>query len=152
MRILRVIYVLAIAIALVFLVVAGIQAFYPDPSYPEYPGYPDHAPAYNSTEYEEWQQQWREAEEEYRREAAVHDRNIFFIVLPLGVLFAIGGTFMQRRTSIFGAGLILGGIGTMILAVVADGLDNVLRFAGIAAILAVLIFVGYRIFLSLRKS
>jgi len=152
MRILRVIYVLAIAIALVFLVVAGIQAFYPNPSYPEYPGYPDHPPAYNSTEYQEWEQEWQEVYEIYEHEAEVHDRNIFFVVLPLGVLFAIGGTFMRRRTSIFGAGLILGGIGTMILAVVADGLDNVLRFAGIAAILAVLIFVGYRIFLSLRKS
>ena len=149
MRILRVIYVLAIAIALVFLVVAGIQAFYPDPSYPEYdPPTWD----YNSTEYQEWEQEWEEVYEIYEHEAEVHDRNIFFVVLPLGVVFAIGGTFMRRRTSIFGAGLILGGIGTMILTIVPYDLDNVLRFAGIAAILAVLIFVGYRIFLSLRKS
>jgi hypothetical protein len=149
MRILRVIYVLAIAIALVFLVVAGIQAFYPDPSYPEYdPPTWD----YNSTEYQEWEQEWQEVHEIYEHEAEVHDRNIFFVVLPLGVVFAIGGTFMRRRTSIFGAGLILGGIGTMILTIVPYDLDDVLRFAGIAAILAVLIFVGYRIFLSLRKS
>jgi hypothetical protein len=149
MRILRVIYVLAIAIALVFLVVAGIQAFYPDPSYPEYdPPTWD----YNSTEYQEWEQEWQEVYEIYEHEAEVHDRNIFFVVLPLGVVFAIGGTFMRRRTSIFGAGLILGGIGTMILTIVPYDLDNVLRFVGIAAILAVLIFVGYRIFLSLRKS
>ena len=149
MRILRVVYVLAIAIALVFLVVAGIQAFYPNPSYPEYdPPTWD----YNSTEYQEWEQEWQEVYEIYEHEAEVHDRNIFFVVLPLGVLFAIGGTFMRRRTSIFGAGLILGGIGTMILTIVPYDLDNVLRFAGIAAILAVLIFVGYRIFLSLRKS
>jgi hypothetical protein len=149
MRILRVIYVLAIAIALVFLVVAGIQAFYPDPSYPEYdPPTWD----YNSTEYQEWEQEWQEVYEIYEHEAEVHNRNIFFVVLPLGVVFAIGGTFMRRRTSIFGAGLILGGIGTMILTIVPYDLDNVLRFAGIAAILAVLIFVGYRIFLSLRKS
>jgi len=149
MRILRVIYVLAIAIALVFLVVAGIQAFYPEPSYPEYdPPTWD----YNSTEYQEWEQEWQEVHEIYEHESEVHDRNIFFVVLPLGVVFAIGGTFMRRRTSIFGAGLILGGIGTMILTIVPYDLDNVLRFAGIAAILAVLIFVGYRIFLSLRKS
>jgi hypothetical protein len=36
MRILRVIYVLAIAVALALLVVAGVEAFYPAPSYPEY--------------------------------------------------------------------------------------------------------------------
>ena len=152
MRILRVIYVLAIAIALVFLVVAGVQAFYPDPQYPEYPNYVEPPPDYNSTEYEEWQQEWDEAYEIYEQEAAAHNGNIFFAVLPLGVVFAVGGTFMQRRAAIFGAGLILGGIGTMILAIVPYDLDNVLRFAGIAAILAVLIFVGYKVFVSLRRS
>ena len=152
MRILRVIYVLAIAIALVFLVVAGVQAFYPDPQYPEYPPYTEPPPDYNSTEYQEWQQEWDEAYEAYEQEAEVHDRNIFVVVLPLGVVFAVGGTFMQRRTGIFGAGLILGGIGTMILAIVPYDLDNVLRFVGIAAILAVLIFVGYKVFVSLKRS
>ena len=149
MRILRVIYVLAIAVALVFLVVAGVQAFYPEPPYPEYdPPTWD----YNSTEYQEWQQEREEVYAIYEHEVEVHDRNIFFVVLPLGVVFAVGGTFMQRRTAIFGAGLILGGIGTMILATVPYDLDNVLRFAGIAAILAVLIFVGNRVFLSLKRS
>jgi len=155
-RILRVIYIVAIAVMLVLLVITGIHAFYPPPPYPEYPGYLDHPPAYNSTEYEEWerqrQQEWEALYEEYRREAAAHDRNIFFIVLPLGAIFAVGGTFIQRRQDIFGAGLILGGMGTMIFSIVSDDLDNVLRFAGIAATLAVLIFVGYKVFLSARRS
>jgi hypothetical protein len=120
MRILRVIYVLGIAVALVLLVVAGVEAFYPDPS--------------------SWQG------------SAVHARNVFFIVLPLGMVFAVGGTFLQRKLDIFGAGLILGGMGTMIFAVVPYDLDNTLRFIGIAVTLAVLIFVGYRVFHSLRRS
>jgi len=159
MRILRVVYVLGIAVALVLLVVAGVEAFYPDPQYPDYPDYTEPPPAYNSTEYEEWQQQWREAEEEYqqaleeyRQESAMHDKNVFYIVLPLGVVFAVGGTFLQRRLDIFGAGLILGGMGTMIFAIVPYDLDNMLRFIGIAVALAVLIFVGYKVFLSLKRS
>jgi hypothetical protein len=161
MRILRVIYVLAIAIALVFLVAAGVQAFYPEPSYPERWGdtLPLPPPDHDSPEYEKWQQEWEESQQEwremyeaYQQEAATHDKNVFLIVLPLGVVFGVGGTFVQRRTGIFGAGLILGGIGTMILAIVPWDLGNVLRFAGIAAILAVLIFVGYEVFISLRKS
>jgi len=149
MRILKVIYVLGIAVALVLLVVAGVQAFYPEPSYPEYdPPTWD----YDSPEYEEWQQEWEEAVAAYEEEAAAYDKNVFLIVLPLGVVFAIGGTFIQKRTSIFGAGLILGGIGTMILAIVPYNLDTKLRFAGIAVILAVLIFVGYKVFISLRRS
>jgi hypothetical protein len=149
MRILRVVYVLGIAVALALLVVFGVQAFYPDPSYPEYdPPTWD----YDSPEYEEWEQEWMEMQEEYRQEAAVHDKNVFLIVLPLGVVFAIGGTFLQRRLDIFGAGLILGGIGTMIFAIVPYDLDNILRFIGIAVALAVLIFVGYKVFFSLRRS
>jgi hypothetical protein len=149
MRILRVVYVLGIAVALALLVVAGVQAFYPDPSYPAYdPPTSD----YNSTEYREWEQEWTEAVEAYDGEASVHDRNVFLIVLPLGVVFAVVGTFIQRRTSIFGAGLILGGMGTMIFALTPYYLDNIPKFIGIAVILAVLLFVGYKVFFSLRKS
>jgi hypothetical protein len=148
-RILRVIYVLAIAIALTVLVIVGVQTFYPAPSYPDYdPPTWD----YNSTEYQEWEQQWQESYAIYEQEGAVHDRNTFLVVLPLGVVFAVVGTVILRRLGIFGAGLILGGVGTMMFAVVPYNLDSVPRFIGVAVILAVLIFVGYKIFISLRKS
>jgi len=158
-RFLRVVYVVAIAVVLVLLVIFGVEAFYPAPQYPEYSGYLipplDHdSPEYEEwqQEFEEWQQEYQEIQEQYQQEAAIHDRNVFFIVLPLGVVFAVGGTFIRRRLDIFGAGLILGGMGTMISAITPYDLDNILRFAGIAATLAVLIFVGYKVFFSLRRS
>jgi hypothetical protein len=67
-------------------------------------------------------------------------------------VFAIVGIFLQRKLDIFGTGLILGGIGTMIFAIVPYDLEAMLRFIGIAVILAVLGFVGYRVFPSLRRS
>ncbi len=149
MRILKVIYVLATAAALIALVAVGVEAFYPAPTYPEYdPPTAD----YDSTEYQEWEQEWTNAVAAYDEEAAVHDRNIFLIVLPLGVVFAVAGTFIQRRTTIFGAGLILGGIGTMIFAVTPYDLGDIPKFIGVAFILAVLTFVGYKAFLSSRRS
>jgi hypothetical protein len=148
MRFLRVIYVVAIAVLLILFVIIGVEAFYPAPPYPDYPERP---PAYNSTEYEEWEQEWMEVQEEYWQEEAIHDKNVFFIVLPLGVLFAVGGTFIRRRLDIFGAGLILGGLGTIIYTTAPGGLDNKLRFIGIAVALAVLVFVGYKVFFSLRR-
>ena len=147
MRFLRGVYVVAIAGLLIALVIAGVEAFYPAPQYPEYPERP---PPYDSLEYEEWEQEWMEAQEEYQQEAAIRDTNVFFIVLPLGVLLAVGGIFIRRRLDIFGAGLILGGLGTIIYTTVPYDLDNKLRFVGIAVALAVLVFVGYKIFLSLR--
>jgi hypothetical protein len=120
MRFLRVIYVMAIAALIIALVIAGVDAFYPDPS--------------------AWQ------------DSGVHARNVFFVVLPLGMVFAVVGTFIRHRLAIFGAGLILGGMGTMVYAIVPYNLNSMLRFVGIAVVLAVLIFVGNRVFLSLRKS
>jgi hypothetical protein len=142
-------YVVAIAVVLVLLVIVGVEAFYPAPTYPEYNPPPVD---YNSTEYQEWEQQWAQAYEEYQQEAAVYHRNIFFIVLPLGAVFAVVGTFVRRRLDLFGAGLILGGIGTMIFALTPYDLGAILRFIGIAATLAVLVFVGYKIFLALKRS
>ncbi|MGA2670554.1 MAG: hypothetical protein ABSF21_03965 [Dehalococcoidia bacterium] len=149
---LRGLYVLAIAALLIVLVVVGVQAFYPAPQYPDCYELLGPQPDYDSPEYQEWDQECTKIVDEYQQQAAVHDRNIFLTVLPLGVVFAIVGTFIQRRLGIFGAGLILGGIGTMIFAVVPYDLNMVLRFIGIAATLAVLVFVGYKVFLSLRRS
>lgn len=151
MRVLKVIYVLAIAAALIALVVVGVETFYPAPSFDCYEqlGPP---PDYDSPEYEEWQQECNSIMDEYEQRAAVHDRNVFLIALPLGVVFALVGTFVQKRTSIFGAGLILGGLGTMIFAVTPYELDNIPRFIGVAVILTVLVFVGYKAFYSLRRS
>jgi hypothetical protein len=120
MRVLKVIYVMAIAASIIALVIAGVDAFYPDPS------------------------SWQYSE--------IHARNVFFVVLPLGMAFSVVGAFLQRKSGIFGAGLILGGMGTMVYAIVPYNLSSTLRFAGIAVVLLVLIFVGNRIFLSLRKS
>jgi len=69
----------------------------------------------------------------------------------LGVVFAVAGAFIQRRTSIFGAGLIVGGMGTMIFALTPYNPDDTPKFIGIAVILAVLI-VGYKLFFSRRRS
>jgi hypothetical protein len=85
-------------------------------------------------------------------DSEIHERNVFFVVLPLGMVLAVVGAFLQKRTGIFGAGLILGGMGTMVYAIVPYNLDSILRFAGIAVALAILIFVGTRVFVSLRSS
>ena len=120
MRVLKGIYVMAIAASIIALVIAGVNAFYPDSS------------------------SWLDSE--------VHARNVFFVILPLGMVFAVAGTFIRHRLAIFGAGLIVGGMGTMVYAIAPYNLSSTLRFAGIAVVLLVLIFVGNRIFLSLRKS
>jgi hypothetical protein len=140
---------LAIAGLLIALVIEGVEAFYPRPPFPEFFG---PVAEHSTPEYEEWQREWARINEEYRQAIARHYRNTFLIVLPLGMLFAIAGTFIQRKVAIFGAGLIVGGMGTMIFAVTPRDLDERLTFVGIAVALAVLVFVGCKLFLSSGKS
>jgi hypothetical protein len=120
MRALKIIYVMAIAAAIIALVIAGVEAFYP----------------------RSWVWEGSEA----------HARNVFFVVLPLGMALSVGGGFLQRRSGVFGASLILGGMGTMVYAIAPYQLDERLRFTGIAVILLILIFLGLRIFLGLKRS
>src|SRR3972149_387321 len=152
MLFLKVVYVLAIAGLLIALVVAGVEAFYPAPQYPNCYELLGPAPDYESPEYEDWEEECQQIYDTYQQEAGARDRNIFFIVLPLGAVLAVAGTFLQRKSGIFGAGLILGGVGTMMFSIVPYDLGNMLRFIGIAVALAVLLFVGYKVFLSSRKS
>src|SRR4030042_1084693 len=129
MRVLKVIYVLAIAALLIVLVIFGVEAFYPAPENPHCYELLGPPPDYESPGYQEWEEECEELYDAYRQEAGVHDRNIFFIVLPLGAVLAIAGTFLKRKSGLFGAGLILGGVGTMIFATVPYDLSQVLRFA-----------------------
>jgi hypothetical protein len=152
MRALKVIYALAIAAALIALVVVGIHTFYPAPDYPNCYELLGPAPDYNTPGYDEWQQQCTSLADEYEQESAVHDRNVFLIALPLGLVFAAVGAVIRRRTSTSGAGLIVGGMGTMIFALTPYDLSDIPRFIGIAVILAVLIFGGYKFFSSLKRS
>lgn len=146
------VYTLAIAVLLVVLVIVGLEAFYPFPPNPDYPGSLGPPPPYDSPDYPEWEQEWQETQEAYRQEAALHRKYMLLIILPLGTLLAVGGTFVRSRLGVFGAALILGGVGTMIYAISPHELDSKLRFAGIAAALAVLVFVGYRVFRSRRTD
>ena len=165
---------MAIGVLIVLLVIFGVEAFYPAPPRPTppvfppvvlepnrdgpeqpcvilYPGPDDQASDEWQQAWDEWKQEWDSLYEEYRRELSLHHRNIFLVVLPLGALLAVGGTFLRRRLDIFGAGLILGGMGTMIYAIVPSALDSLLRFVGIAVALVVLVLVGVRVF-SFRRQ
>ena len=154
MIVVRFLYAVAIAVLLILLVIFGVEAFYPEPPYPQHPEYPtvSHEDPEWQQIWDEWQQEREKVDEAYRQELAVYHRSVFLVILPLGVVFAIGGTFVRRKLDIFGAGLILGGMGTMILAVVPSELDDLFRFAGIAVALVVLIFVGFRVFSSARAA
>ena len=129
MSFVRGVFAVAIGVLIVLLVIFGIQSFYPAPDRGDFPGWEPH-----------------------REQMAVYHSNVFLIVLPLGAVLAVTGALIRRRPGIIGAGLVLGGVGTMIFGITPYLLDSLWRFIGIAATLVVLIFVGIKVIPSLRRD
>jgi len=155
MSFLKGIYAVAIGVLIVLLVIIGVEAFYSSP--PPFTRdlwdprlWPSYCP--EETDPADLERELTRRMEEYREQRALYYTNVFLVVLPLGALMAVGGTLARRRLDTLGAGFILGGVGTMIYAVVPSALDSVLRFVGIAVALAVLVFVGFRVLASARHG
>ncbi|MCK5653991.1 MAG: hypothetical protein KAH98_02525 [Dehalococcoidia bacterium] len=173
MTVLKVFYVLAMGALLTMLVAFGISTFYEAPQFepPEsprppvgwvWPVYPDQIPEdqdWTEEEQEYWEahQDWMEEEQEYRennRDAMkVYHRNVLFIAYPFGLLFIVLGLVLPPRLDIIKTGLLLGGVVTIMYAVLQgfDGMSNALRFGAIAISLAVLVFLGYRTLIERRQ-
>jgi len=171
MTVLKVFYVLAMGTLLTMLIAFGISTFYEAPERPGppqppmgwvWPAYPDKIPEdpdLTAEEQEYWEayQEWLEEEQEYREthDAAMSDyhRNVFLIAYPFGLLFIILGLMLPSRLDIIRTGFLLGGVVTIMYAVLQGfgDMSNALRFGAIAISLAVLIFLGYRTLIERRQ-
>ncbi len=96
--------------------------------------------------YQEWEEEQHECWEAYWDAMRVYHRNVLFIAYPFGLLFVILGLVLPHRLDIMRTGLLLGGVATIIYAVLQGfgDISNALRFGAIAISLVVLIFLGYR--------
>lgn len=173
MTVLKVFYVLAMGTLLTMLIAFGISTFYKAPQFgrlepPQtpmgwvWPAYPDKIPedqdlTAEEQEYRAAYEEWLEEEQEYREtyDAAMSDyhRNVFFIAYPFGLLFIILGLMLPSRLDIIRTGFLLGGVVTIMYAVLQGfgSMSDALRFGAIAISLAVLIFLGYRTLIERRQ-
>ena len=75
-----------------------------------------------------------------------HTRNVFIIAYVCGFVFLVLGLVLKPKFNVMRIGLLVGGSGTMIYAFArgAEVMGNSVIFGAIAAILIVLIFLGYK--------
>lgn len=162
MNFIRVLYILALGLSLTFVVAFGTSTFYEEPQMrpgevglaKPYPAPPTpESPEYKAWEQEQGELEAKSAEEWKAFEASqkAHSRNVFFIAYPLSLLFVALGSLLNARLDLIRAGLVLGGIGTMIFGLAQGGLANEWRFIGSTVSSAVLVYLGYR-FLVERKA
>jgi len=116
MTAIKIIYGLVVGILLAILVGVGIATFYQSPD------------SWTST-----------AQETYIR-------NVFIIAYACGFVFLVLGLVLKPKFNIMRIGLLVGGSGTMIYAFGrgAEAMSYSVIFGAIAAVLIVLIFLGYK--------
>ena len=120
MTAIKVIYGLAVGILLALLVGFGIATFYQSSDY--------------------W---WNSAQDTY-------NRNVFIIAYACGFVFLVLGVVLKPKFNVMRIGLLVGGSGIMIYGFGrgAEAIGNSGIFGAIAAILIVLIFLGYKKFIT----
>lgn len=116
MTAIKIIYGLVVGILLAILVGFGILTFYQSPD------------SWGSTAWE------------------THHRNVFIIAYTCGFVFLVLGVVLKPKLNVMRIGLLVGGSGIMIYAfgIGAEAVGNSVIFGAIAAILIVLIFLGYK--------
>jgi hypothetical protein len=160
-------YAAAIAALLILLVAFGIRTFYAAPEEPQFPEPPlsirgPLAPAPPSTEpgvvptptpeqaaYQQAQERYQDEYKAFREEQKDYRRNVFLIAAVVGVVAVASGLMLQSRLDAIRLGLVVGGLGTILYAVIqaAEDLDEVgseLVFVVALVGLALVIGVGYR--------
>ncbi len=141
---LKVIYTFFIGILVVLFVGAGIQAFYPEPTYP-----------YSSIRGSELSGvDYQREMEQYDLNRKTYNRNVTVITLTFAVAILILSLSLSHALMVISDGLLLGGVLTLLYSVIrvfGSG-DDKLRFLVITIGLVISLSVGYFKFIRGSKS
>ncbi len=141
----RLLYAILIAAAVVSFVAVSIYTFYPGPTMPDYnpPLTGKTEPATNIDD--AYQRQYEKANQQYQTDMKSYQRNVSIILVFIAAVVIALGIWLLRRSDIIGEGLQLGAVGTSIYAVISASVadDRVMRFVAVTAFLASVIIVVY---------
>ena len=141
----RLLYALLIAGAVVAFVAMGINTVYQGPKYPYYPSYNASNTAAEDTQQ---QDQFDKKVKDYDKKQKAYYRNVSFIALPSALVITAVGLYLYKRSDIVGEGVALGGVGTGIYAVTTSSLadQRVIRFLSLIVLLGSAIIIAHRRF------
>ena len=155
----RLLYSILIAAAVVAFVTIGIYTFYPAPTTPSYPMMPmttkstDIAQPVGSPA-PEAEQLYQARLATYQNDLKTYQRNVSIILVVLAAGVITLGLRLRSRSDIIGEGLALGGIGASIYAigttVAAD--DRIMRFVAVTVFLVGVLVVTYSRFNTTLKQ
>jgi hypothetical protein len=142
----RQLYALLIAGAVVAFVGFGVNSLYQPPKYPDFPNYS--YSGYDDTAYRQQQSAYNNSVDQYKAKEKNYQRKATHIALSAAVVFLLLGLFIYKSSDVIGEGLGLGGAGTSIYAVVTASLaDNRgLRFLAVTILLISILVIAHRRF------
>src|SRR5258708_12010416 len=148
----RLLYAILIAAAVVTFVGVGIYTFYPAPKMPDYQptpmlekGIAVPVPADGSGPSTQPSKDYERSYTTYQADLNVYQRNSSIILVAVGAAVVAFGLWFSKRSDVIGEGLALGGVGTSIyavgLAIAAD--DRIMRFVAVTVFLGSAIVLVY---------
>ena len=129
---LKLIYAGAITALLILLIAFGIRTFYGPPDEPEFPrtpvsfrgpGVEQPPPAPELQQFEAEQRRYQEAYDRYLDERADYRSRVFVAACVLGIAAVAAGLALPTRLDAIRLGLVSGGVGTILYAVIQAGGD-----------------------------
>jgi hypothetical protein len=141
----RLLYALLVAGAVVTFVGFGIYSLFQPPKYPEYP---DYNSSMSDSEYNRQEKKYDQLVKQYEKKQKEYMRNATYIALPLVIVFVLVGLYVFRKSDVVGEGIALGGIATSVYAIVTASLADarILRFLAVTLLLVSALLVTYRRF------
>lgn len=142
----RLLYALLIAAAVVTFVAVAIYTFYPGPKAPDYN--PPETTKQSVTTMpidDAYQQHYNELNRQYQTDQKIYMRNVSIVLTVIAVGIVAAGIWLRQRSEIIGEGLALGGIGNSIYAVgtATVGDDRIMRFLAVTLFLASVLVLVY---------
>ncbi len=147
---LRILYVIFVAVLLAAFVGVGIAAFYPSPKPPSFVG-PVAVPygltpeSTQSAQYIQQQQANVAAQNEYMQNSQSYSRNVSIIALAASIILLVLSLTLIKNIQIMADGVMLGGVLTLIYSLVRGftSEDEKFRFVVVAIGLIITLALGY---------
>jgi hypothetical protein len=142
----RELYALLIAGAVVAFVGFGISSLYQPPNYPDFPN--NNYSGYDDPTYQQQQNKYDDSVDNYKKSEKNYQRKATYIALPAALVFLLLGLYIFKSSDVIGEGLGLGGAGISIYAIATASIsDNRrLRFLAVTVLLLSILVIAHRRF------
>lgn len=143
--ILKIFYTIFLGLLLALFIGMGIAAYYPAPKSPEYPSILNKVDKIETTEQREAQDKYDADTKVFQKDFSNYNRNVFIIALIASIIVLVVSLIFSSFLKELADGVLLGGVFTLIYAIIRAIMseDMRFRFTAVSVGLLIAIILGY---------